>query len=208
VTFAETTAVADYTPVWEGSTTKNNTTPLMFKIPTRGLSTASVAPANLTYYPDETSKTYSIIKEKVSSGTQEYSYSPTIYYPVAQPTDSKTGFTFHISYRIIAEDNKEVITVHNATVHVPYKGNASSTDGGTTTGDQFITVWQPNVKYTYTFKFTKNTSGTTNPGTDIDPTDPTPSTTTALYPIVFDAATIEDYTTNYSEYTVSESTTY
>ena len=86
VTFAETTAVADYTPVWEGSTTKNNTTPLMFKIPTRGLSTASVAPANLTYYPDETSKTYSIIKEKVSSGTQEYSYSPTIYYPVAQPT--------------------------------------------------------------------------------------------------------------------------
>jgi len=212
VRFGENSATPNYTPFWTGSTTKNNTTPLMFKIPTRDLSTKDVAPANLTYYPDESSKTWSIIEEKVATGsTQKYSYSPTIYYPVAQPTTSSTGFTFHISYRVIAEDNHEVITVHNATVHVPYKGTA--TVGGTETTateqtEQYITVWQPNVKYTYTFKFTKNTTGTTDPDTTIDPTDPTPSDTKALFPIVFDCATIDDYSVNFSEYTVSEGTNY
>ncbi len=198
----------------------------MFKIPTAGLSTASVAPANLTDFAGLNSTTHKIIKEKVTTGTtQDYSYSPTIYYPVAQPTSDKTewtntGFTFHVSYRIIAEDNKEVITVHNATVHVPVTGivvSNNETDPVTPSNDNhvasgsnyYITAWQPNVKYTYTFKITKNSTGTTNPTTTIDPTDPTPSTTKSLYPIVFDAATIDDYSVNYSEYTVSEeSTTY
>lgn len=211
VTFVESTAAATYNAKWDGSTTKTNTSPLMFKIPTRGLSTAADAPDNLTYYPDANDNTgWSIIPEKTVDGnvTQKYSYSPTIYYPVAQPTTSTTGLTFHISYRIIAEDNKEVTTIHNATVHVPYKGKASATDGGTLVDDQFITVWQPNVKYTYTFKFTVNSTGTTDPAEDIDPTDPTPSDTKSMYPIVFDYATIDDYTLNFSEYIVSEGTNY
>jgi hypothetical protein len=207
-------ASTTFTPNFSSATSVG--TPLMFKIPQADLSTdnAAYCPSNLTAFAATTGNTtsHNVIKEKTSEGTQEYSYSPTIYYPVAQPTTSTTGFTFHISYRVIAEDNGEVITVHNATVHVPYKGDMISTDErwdpATKTHDAFITVWQPNVKYTYTFRFTKNTTGKTNPDTDIDPTDPTPSTTTALYPIVFDAATIEDYTNNYSEYIVSDNTGY
>ena len=214
VTFTENDAVATYTPGWTGSTTATNTTPLMFKIPTEGLSTAAVAPANLTNYAGLNSTTHKIIKEANLGGTQEYSYSPTVYYPVAQPTTSTTCFTFHVSYRIIAEDNKEVTTIHNATVHVPYSGVVKTGAAGaseaesTTDGTTSITVWQPNVKYTYTFKITRGSTGTTDPATTIDPTNPTPSTTKSLYPIVFDAATIEDYTTNYSTYEVSNGTAY
>lgn len=213
LTFDESAATA-FSPNFTSATTVE--TPLMFKIPQAGLSTdnAAYCPSNLSTFAATEGNTTShkVIQEKVTSGDQKYSYSPTIYYPVAQPTTSTTGFTFHISYRIIAEDNGEVITVHNATVHVPVKGTVAdgTTDtpisGGT---EYYITAWQPNVKYTYTFKFTKNSTGTTNPdGSDIDPTDPTPSTTKSLYPIVFDAATIEDYTTNYSTYEVSNGTAY
>ena len=191
VKFAENTAAPTYTPDWTGSTTSQ--TPLMFLIPEAGKSTAADAPANLEDYNG-----HKIIPEVVTTGDQKYSYSPTIYYTVAQPTTSETGFTMHVSYRIIAEDNQEVITVHNATVHIPYK-DAS---------DNFITVWQPNNKYVYTFKITKNTTGTTNPGGEIDPTDPTPSTTKSLYPIVFDNATIEEYTVVAPETVVSENTNY
>lgn len=119
---------------------------------------------------------HKVIPESVTSG-QTYSWSPTIYYPVAQPADQKTGFTFHVTYRIIAEDNKEFITVHNATVFVPAAN----------------TTWATNTRYIYTFKITTNSTGTTNPGTVIDPTNPTPSETKGLYPIVFENCTIEDY---------------
>ena len=168
-------AAATFTPVFTESTQVS--TPLMFAVPTTGLTTYN---------------SHKVIKEKVTTGDQEYSASETAYYAVAQPTDTKTGFTIHVSYRIIAEDNKEVITVHNATVHVPYTE----------------TAWEANTKYTYTFKITKNTTGTTNPGGEIDPTDPTPSTTKSLYPIVFDNATIEDFTEVAPETVVSENTNY
>lgn len=167
---------ADATPTFKYTTEGSNETSdnLMFLVPNTNL--------------DETTiPGHKLIPEAVPSGTQTaFATSPTVYYAVAQPDNSETGFTFHISYRIIAEDNQEVITVHNATVHVPYKDNS----------DNLITVWQPNVKYTYSFKITKNSTGTTNPGTEINPTDPTPSTTKSLYPIVFDGATIEDYKSN------------
>ena len=140
--------------------------------------------------------THHVIPEKVATGSdQTYAWSPTIYYPVAQPTTSKTGFNFHVSYRIISDDNKEVTTVHNATVFVP----ASSA----TTSTSYIAAWQPATRYIYTFKITKNSTGTTNPSDNIDPTDPTPSTTKSLYPIVFDEVTIEDYTESESNHDIS-----
>ena len=204
VTFTDATASPSYAPNWSGSTTVQ--TPLMFKIPQTGLSTATEAPANLTDYPGLGTTTHKIIREAVTTGIQEYSYSPTIYFPVAQPSSSSTGLTFHISYRIIAEDNKEVITVHNATVHVPISGTvkAGATEASATEQMLPITAWQPNVKYTYTFKFKTNISGTTDPSVAIDPTDPTPGTTPSLFPIVFDAATIDDFSVNSSEYIVSQ----
>ena len=62
----------------------------------------------------------------------------------------------------------------------------------------YIAAWQPNTKYTYTFKITKDTKGTTSGATpDVD--DPTVPDTPALYPIIFDNITIVDYE-NTSEY--------
>ena len=185
VTF-DSEANASYVADWTGSTSVK--TPLMFAVPNSGLK--EIEGLNGTKHQT--------IKEKAISGTQEYSTSPTIYYAVSQPTESKTGFTFHVSYRIIADDNKEVITVHNATVYVPaYDGNGKS-----------IAAWQPNNKYTYTFKITKNSTGTTTPETPIDPTNPTTSPTKGLYPIVFDGATVEDYTVNTPESEISKDTKY
>ena len=178
VTFAETNAAPTYTPNWTGSTAVQR--PLIFKIPQADLSTASQAPANLTDFAGLGTTTHHIIQEKAASGTQEYSYSPTIYYPVAQPSTSTTGFTFHISYRLIAEDNKEVITVNDAAVHVPAFGTIVSATAETPSQPSAITVWQPNMRYVYTFKITDQT----------------------LSPIVFDAATLGDYTENSSEYFV------
>lgn len=107
------------------------------------------------------------VPQAVATGnTQTYLESPTTYYAVAQPTNSTTGFLIHVSFKLTAEDaGKEEIIVRDAQVFVP----ASQTDGANTT---YIAAWQPNTKYTYTFKITKDTN---------------------LYPIVFDNITIDDY---------------
>lgn len=138
----------------------------------------------LTSYSSKLSVNYQVIPEAVTTGTQTYAVSPRVYYPVAQPTTSEVGFTFHVSYKLIAEDNGEEITVHNARVYVPAKN-----------GSEFIAAWQPNTKYTYTFKITKDSKGTTDPDdTTIDITKPDVPATPTVYPIVFDGATVEDYT--------------
>ena len=154
--------------------------------------------ATATYGDDATSKSNVNLKfdiptvavpEKANSGNQTYAESGTTYYPVPQPADSKTGFTFHVSYTLKAKDNDETITVHDAHVFVPAKS-----------GDTFVAAWQPNTLYTYTFKITRDATGTTDPNdTKIDPTDPDIPQTKALYPIVFDGATIEEYKTSGSE---------
>ena len=136
---------------------------------------AATTQANLVFsIPQET------IPAKVATGTQTYVWSPTVYYAVAQPTGSTTGFTFHVSYQLIAEDNGEVITVHDARVFVPAD----------------ITSWQANTRYVYSFKFTTNSTGTTDPNGHIDVDDPTVPQKSNVYPIVFDGATIEDYSSN------------
>lgn len=184
--------VETFTPDYAGTTASQEN--LMFKVPT------SAAPSALpTDIHSLTSwEGHNVIEQQVTSGTQKWSYSPTVYYPVAQDqTSSGTGFTFHVTYRIIAEDNKEVITVHNAKVHVP------ATDGGTPATS--IARWQNNTRYTYTFLITKNTTGTTNPGGEINPRDPDPKTSEkALYPIVFDGATLEDFTELEKEYNIND----
>ena len=64
------------------------------------------------------------------------------------------------------------------------------------TKKDYIAAWQPNTKYTYTFKITKNSTGTTNPDDTIKLNDPTVPADPTVYPIVFDGATIADYTTD------------
>jgi hypothetical protein len=143
----------------------------------------------LTEYPSKSNPKYYVIPEAVSTGsTQSYAVSPSVYYPVAQPESSEVGFTFHVSYKLIAEDNGEEITVKNARVYVPAKS-----------GSDFIAAWQSNTKYTYTFKITENSTGSTDP-TNPNIDDPDVPATPTVYPIVFDGATIEDYTPNAQDY--------
>ena len=95
----------------------------------------------------------------------------------ATSTDIDTGLTFHITYKLTSTTG-ETITVHNATVHVPAN----------------CCQWVANYGYTYVFKITKNSTGSTGSPSDIDPNDPAVGTQ-ALYPIVFDNCTIEDWET-------------
>lgn len=103
-----------------------------------------------------------------------------------------TGFTFHVSYELTAEDTGERIVVKNATVHVPY-GYCN---------------WKGNTHYTYIFKITQNSNGSTDPDQDnfID-TDPDVPTTPALYPIVFDNCTVQDWDEDESEWNITDGTT-
>ena len=123
----------------------------------------------------------------VEDGTQTY-LEPATYYAVAQPTESKTGFTFHVSYKLTATDNSEVLTVRDARVFIPAKGTDKNT-GNTT----YIAAWQPNTKYTYTFRITTSTNGETAEK-PIDLNDPKVPDAAGLYPIVFDNITIEEIT--------------
>ena len=103
------------------------------------------------------------------------SASPTTYYAI--PKTNTTGFTFHVSYELTSTTG-EKIKVQDATVYVPVDN----------------TNWVANNAYTYIFKITKGSTGTTgDPGT-INPNDPEPKPTPALYPIVFDGCTVVDYT--------------
>ena len=90
---------------------------------------------------------------------------------------------------LIAEDNGEEITVNDARVYVPAKVVDNTTDPATTT---YIAAWQPNTKYTYTFKITKDSTGSTDPTTP-NVVDPSVPATPQVYPIVFDGATVVDY---------------
>ena len=142
-----------------------------------------------SYDAPVTGVSYKVIPESTSNvTTQKYAVSPTVYFPVAQPEDSETGFTFHVSYKLIAQDNGEEITVHDARVYVPAK------DGAT-----HIATWEQNTKYTYTFRITENSTGSTDPDYhDLD--DPQVPANPTVYPIVFDGATIVEYDANVKEY--------
>lgn len=77
--------------------------------------------------------------------------------------------TLKVDYTLVSTDgSKEEIKVTGATAVVPAE----------------YTKWQPNYSYTYIFKITDKTNGTT--GDPTKPTDPA-----GLYPIVFDAVVTE-----------------
>lgn len=124
--------------------------------------------------------------------------SPTVYYaiPKNNSTDTETdeydcGFTFHVTYELISTTG-ERIKVNDATVHVPSD----------------VCNWESNTSYTYVFRITKNSNGTTDtPGENaIDPTSPDVTTEDALYPIVFDNCTVTDYEENNSDWSITGGT--
>ena len=99
-------------------------------------------------------------------------YSETIYYGI--PHNTSCGLTFRVSFTLTSTTG-EKIKVQNAAVHV----------------EAANCVWAPGYQYTYVFRITKDATGTTgNPGTiTVDPSVPEK----ALYPIVFDGITVEDW---------------
>ena len=102
--------------------------------------------------------------------------SATNYYVIpANDDNTKTGLTFHVTYKLTSEDTGETIIVRNATVHVKYD----------------YCKWQPNYVYTYIFRITKSSTGSTGSPV-IDPSDPSVGEQ-ALYPIIFDDCTVEDW---------------
>lgn len=93
---------------------------------------------------------------------------PTDYNPVI-PSTEIGKLTLKVDYTLVSTDgSKEEIKVTGATAVVPAE----------------YTKWQPNYSYTYIFKITDKTNGTT--GDPTKPTDPA-----GLYPIVFDAVVTE-----------------
>lgn len=101
-----------------------------------------------------------------------------------------TGFTFHVTYELTAEDTGERIVVKNATVHV---------------GKDYC-KWKANTHYTYIFKITTSSNGSTEGDPAIDPDDPEVPTTQSLYPIVFDNCTIADWDESETEWNVTDGT--
>ena len=105
----------------------------------------------------------------------------------------KVGFTFHVTYKLISTTGEE-ITVKDATVFVPAEN----------------CEWECNKAYTYIFKITKNSNGSTGTGEVPNPDETggvTPGEEAALYPIVFDGCTVEDYeNASDSEHVITDGT--
>lgn len=102
-------------------------------------------------------------------------YSSDVYFGI--PNASNCGLTFHVSFTLTAKQTSETIKVQNATVHVPAGA----------------CKWEAGKRYTYIFKITKATTGTTGDPGVIDPSSPEIQKD-ALYPIVFDNIQVEDWT--------------
>ena len=119
---------------------------------------------------------FAIPTETLTEVKTDAKASATNYYVIpANDGNTQTGLTFHVTYKLTSEDTGETIIVRNATVHVKYD----------------YCKWQPNYVYTYIFRITKSSTGTTGP-TVIDPSNPSVGEP-ALYPIIFDDCTVEDW---------------
>lgn len=166
-------------------TTADNKTPLNFKSPTDaqiGETRYTAAESPTTYYAIPKGSTANVIKNDSKDLNHQLGVDKDL---------AKTGFTFHVSYELTAEDTGEKIIVKNATVHVPCE----------------YANWKGNTKYTYIFKITTNSNGSTeDDDSTIDPTDPEVPTTPALYPIVFDNCTIVDWDEVDGEWNISDAT--
>lgn len=115
-----------------------------------------------------------IAEDRSNAVSKAENYSSSVYYAI--PKHNTTGLTFHVSF-LLTSTTGETILVKDATVYVP-KDNCN---------------WEANKSYTYVFKITKNTSGKTETDPSIDPNNPQPRTEDALYPIIFDNCTVEDW---------------
>lgn len=165
---------------YQGTTSSD---PLNFAAPTEaqiGEQRIEATPSTTTYYAIPKGSTDAVL----ANGADKMSDDGTLNTDLAL-----TGLTFHVSYELISNTG-EKITVKDATVFVP-------TD---------YTNWKANTHYTYIFKITKSSNGTTDSTVDPDPNDPEVPTVQSLYPIVFDNCTVEDWDKVESEHIITEGT--
>lgn len=158
--------------------------PLDFKTPTASLigeNRVMATPSPSTYYAIPKGSGANVLADG------ELNYSASGSAPATEL--AQTGLTFHVSYELISTTG-EKITVTDATVHVP----------------KDYCNWEANKHYTYIFRITKNSNGSTGTTTP-DPTDPEVPTVNALYPIVFDNCVVEDWATEDSEWNITDGNT-
>ena len=166
---------------YQGSMTSE---PLEFKTPTAATIGESRIEATLsptTYFAIPKWRKEAVLKNDAKNIKDVLTSTPPYDADLA-----KTGLTFHVSYELISTTG-EKITVKDATVHV----------------DKEYCKWEENKAYTYIFKITTNSNGTTG-GATPDPTNPSVPTETALYPIVFDNCTVEEWKDNESEWEITD----
>lgn len=165
--------------------TKDNNTPLVFDAPTAaqiGENRYTASESATTYYAIPKGSTEDVLADNSTN-----------FSAAATTPDGDlalTGFTFHVSYELTADDSGERIIVKNATVHVPCN----------------YCHWKENTHYTYIFKITTNSNGSTEETPGIDPTDPEVPTVQSLYPIVFDNCTVQDWGEDESEWEITQGT--
>ena len=178
--------------------TKDNNIPLVFDAPTDakiGENRYTASASATTYYAipkgakDNENNDVKVLEVTTQEGIKKV---PDFNDAGVNPETelSQTGFTFHVSYELTAEDSGERIIVKNATVHVPCN----------------YCNWKENTHYTYIFKITTNSNGSTEETPGIDPTDPEVPTVQSLYPIVFDNCTVQDWDENESEWEITQGT--
>ena len=166
---------------YEGST---SSAPLAFATPTAaqiGENRIGATASTTTYFAIPKWRTEAVLKNDAKNIKDVLTSSPAYDADLA-----KTGLTFHVSYELISTTG-EKITVKDATVHVPAN----------------YCEWKENTRYTYIFKITTNSNGTTG-GDTPKPTNPEVPTETALYPIVFDNCTVEEWKDNESEWEITD----
>lgn len=158
--------------------------PLNFKTPTASLigeNRVMATPSPSTYYAIPKGSGANVLADG------ELNYSASGSAPATEL--AQTGLTFHVSYELISTTG-EKITVTDATVHVP----------------KDYCNWVANKHYTYIFRITKNSNGSTGTTTP-KPEDPEVPTVNALYPIVFDNCVVEDWTTEDTEWDITDGNT-
>lgn len=158
--------------------------PLDFKTPTASLigeNRVMATPSPSTYYAIPKGSGANVLADG------ELNYSASGSAPATEL--AQTGLTFHVSYELISTTG-EKITVTDATVHVP----------------KDYCNWEANKHYTYIFRITKNSNGSTGTTTP-KPEDPEVPTVNALYPIVFDNCVVEDWATEDSEWNITDGNT-
>lgn len=144
--------------------------------PTVNYTDAVTTQATLNFAAPEANEIGTTKNEATASATNYYAVPKAEFTETDGSMTYKCGFTLRVTYQLTSTTG-ETITVHDAAVFVPAD----------------CCNWKPNYKYTYIFKITKGTNGSTGtPGTN--PDDPKVDPTPALYPIVFDNVTVDEWT--------------